>query len=452
MGRTLFLPLFRPGKRSPPPYFLCTTASDSKNDHRRLENVAHLKFPPASVLRSSSSDFAQRSICMSLSIGKKTPTLMSVVVRHLASHDSSVFIFANTKVVVDKATEALEKKIAERCDLVADIVQIIGNMSKKAKNTSIRLFTGAIEVSGMRPRICAATGAGEMGVHHPNAQMVMNLGFVEDVSTYVQRRGRASRNGQRAFFHMDICLSSYVYISRRNEDTNTQAVDLSDESQMSDYNNTELTSPNKKGPLERLRDKYKPTEGEAAQTRAEVKSDFLDVLDLCCLSKGCVHQRIEDFCHTGVLAAAPSGSPGCGNNCPVCSGDFAVYFLPLSFAGLCLYLERSDVLHNVTATSDSIIKSVWGNDEWTRKIFIIKTVKRYNIEGMFLQLIAARLIETSTMSGVRIWRHTREDELDPMSEYRYKNLANWGGIRLTTALSVDQAPRAASGAKRSAPV
>ena len=348
------LPLFRPGKRSPHPYFLCTTASDSKNDHHRLESVAHVDFSPASVLRSMSLDFAQRSICMSLSVGKKTPTLMSVVVRHLASHDSSVFIFANSKVVLDKATEALENKIAEISNLVADTVYITGNMSKRAKNTSIRLFTGAIKVRGMRPRICAATGDGEMGVHHPNAQMVMNLDFVEDVSTWVQRRGRASRNGEQASFHINISLSSYLYISRRNEDTNTDAVDLSDVSQISDYNNTEITSPTKTGPLERLREKYKPTEREAAQTRAEAKSDFLDVLDLCCLSKGCVHQRIEGFCHTGVLAVAPIESPGCGKNCPVCSADFANYFLSLSFAGLARYLERSDILHNATATSDGI--------------------------------------------------------------------------------------------------
>ena len=196
--------------------------------------------------------------------------------------------------------------------MVADVVQITGDMSKRAKNTSIRLFTGVIEVSNIRPRIHAATGAGEMGVHHPNAQLVMNIGFMEGVSTYVQRRGRSSRNGEPACFHMDVGLTSYFYVCRRNEDTDASALEFPDDSHMRNFNNTELTSPTKNGPLERLRQKYKPTAQEAAQTRAEAKSNFLDVLDLSCLLKGCVHRRIEDFCHTGVLAAAPSGSTNCG--------------------------------------------------------------------------------------------------------------------------------------------
>ena len=59
---------------------------------------------------------------MSLSIGRQTATLMSCVVNHLATTASSAFIFANTKVMVDRASEALEKKLAERDDVVADVI------------------------------------------------------------------------------------------------------------------------------------------------------------------------------------------------------------------------------------------------------------------------------------------------------------------------------------------
>ena len=62
--------------------------------------------------------------------------------------------------------------------------------------------------------------------------------------------------------------------------------------------------------------------------------------------------------------------------------------------------------------------SVWEKEEWTRNIFNTKKVHKYNVEAVFLQLIAARLTETTTISDVPVWRLTREDELDHMSEYR----------------------------------
>ena len=57
-------------------------------------------------------------------------------------------------------------------------------------------------------------------------------------------------------------------------------------------------------------------------------------------------------------------------------------------------------------------------------------MKKYNIEDMFLQLIAAGLVETSLECGEQVWRLTREVKSDPMSQYRFKQFDSWVGISL----------------------
>ena len=430
MSETFLRPLHASsGTRKP--FLLCTTATDSKNDHGRLETITHTSFPPEHTLRSTRSSFRQREILMSLSVGRAVATNSNLVLDHLCKHSSSVFCFANTKPIADKIIVAIEKKVSEQDDILADAIQITGAMDKRGKGVAIRLFTGTLTVDGMSPRICVATSAGDMGIDHPDAQLVVNYGFVEDCSTFVQRRGRVSRRKEDAVMHTDISVVSYLYLVKRLSVTNDGSYD-EDEAPTSDgFNNTELSTPSRQHAASRkLFKKYTLSKDELKKTSREQLSDFVDVADLLCINKGCVHSRLESFCHTGTLSECTDADNKCKGKCPICSGQYSSIFLPMNKDGVRSFLERCDVLRGGAANAATLMACVWKSELWANTIFRLplSKIKKYNVEAMFLQLLAAGLIEAVRGDAGLVWRLGRKDDMCPMSEHRYEQDDSWAGI------------------------
>ena len=401
MSHTFLRPL-QASSRAQQTFLLCTTATDSVNDHKRLERITHTGFPPEYTLRSTMHAFRQRRISMSVSVGRAIATNSNRVLEHLRNHPSSVFCFANTKPIADKITLAIEKKISEQDEVVADAVQITGAMDKRGKGIGIRLFTGALTVDGMSPRICVATNAGDMGIDHPDAQLIVNFGFVEDCSTFVQRRGRASRRGEDAAMHTNISLVSYLYLVKRLSDTSSIADEDDVDSTAAGFNNSELSTPSRQNAAsKKIFGKYALSNDELKKTRSEQLRDFMDVADLLCLSKGCVHWRIESFCHTGTLSECTDVNDRCDGKCPICSGDFSSTFLPVNQDGVRSFLERCDVFRGGKANADGLIACIWKSDALAKSVFGLQlaSIHKYNIEAMFLQLLATRLIEAVVKNG-----------------------------------------------------
>ena len=110
---------------------------------------------------------------------------------------------------------------------------------------SIGVFTQKITIPGRKLHVLVAMSSGDLGVDHPDAQLVVNFEFPDDCSTVVQRRGRASRNNEIATFILVFGISAYLAMVRRtNKDLSKQAA-ASDLDLMDGFNNTEIASPSK---------------------------------------------------------------------------------------------------------------------------------------------------------------------------------------------------------------
>ena len=121
----------------------------------------------------------------------------------------------------------------------------------------------------------------------------------------------------------------------------------------------------------------------------------------------------------------------CGNSCSICTGEHVKLFLPVSKSGLIEFLQLEDGLHSI-ATTNALIDLVWKNDHWTDKIFNMKVrgTRKYQVEAMFLQLIATRMI-SAVMSEKKLrWTVCRECTDSRYAPFRYSIDNTWIGIRL----------------------
>lgn len=127
-------------------------------------------------------------------------------------------------------------------------------------------------------------------------------------------------------------------------------------------------------------------------------NDFFDLLDLFCLNRGCINRRVQRYQATGKLDKVDIQSR-CGK-CMVCSGEWKHTFLSLRKDGLISFFQRCEGIP-CDATLDNLMKLVWKEEHWIHSIFdrAMSTVNKYNVEAMFLQLIAAELISLQQRDG-----------------------------------------------------
>ena len=83
----------------------------------------------------------------------------------------------------------------------------------------------------------------------------------------------------------------------------------------------------------------------------------------------------------------------CSDSCSICTGENLKFFLPVSKSGLIEFIQLEDGLRSL-ATADALINLVCKNEQWTDKIFNMKVhgTRKYQVEAVFLQLIAAQMI------------------------------------------------------------
>ena len=102
------------------------------------------------------------------------------------------YLFVNFVRECEKWAGVLEDKIAE-ATINAFVLQITGEMDKNEKFAFIRLFTSAIEMHGMLPRVLAATAAANTGIDQPLLGMVFRIGLPRCIVTLLQEMGRNAR-------------------------------------------------------------------------------------------------------------------------------------------------------------------------------------------------------------------------------------------------------------------
>ena len=157
-----------------------------------------------------------------------------------------------------------------------------------------------------------------------------------------------------------------------------------------------------------------------------------NVLDLYCLNRGCIQRRIQLYLSGNNFKEIPADCIPCGNVCTICTGQWKHYFLPVRKDGILAFFQNSDDLL-CDATSAKLIGTVWKNDHWIKAIFDLApgTVCKYNVEAMFLQLIATRLLSIVCINGSFKWTKTRESSSkQAYSPFLYTNDSNWNGVNM----------------------
>ena len=84
------------------------------------------------------------------------------------------------------------------------------------------------------------------------------------------------------------------------------------------------------------------------------------------------------------------------------------------------------------ATFDNIIEKVWNQEHWVKCIFdkAQSGIRKYNVEAMFLQLIAAKLIGIVLKGDKTQWQISRKDTDFGMPQYCYDDPTYWDGVYL----------------------
>ena len=84
-------------------------------------------------------------------------------------------MFLNTRSLIDGTVKSLKAKIDKREAVEADIIQIHGSTKKQLKVVNINKFTGKMTILNACPRVLISASVGDMGVGHPDAQLMLNF-------------------------------------------------------------------------------------------------------------------------------------------------------------------------------------------------------------------------------------------------------------------------------------
>ena len=124
--------------------------------------------------------------------------------------------------------------------------------------------------------------------------------------------------------------------------------------------------------------------------------ELIDVLRYHCLDLGCQHVRAELYLSTGTLLneRIPDTSRRCNNMCPICNNTWKLTFLPMVKTKVEKFVKLLDRKYlPLEADKDNLVDILWKEEKSrVEGIFGKKSVTKFNIGGLFLQLIANGII------------------------------------------------------------
>ena len=82
------------------------------------------------------------------------------------------------------------------------------------------------------------------------------------------------------------------------------------------------------------------------------------------------------------------------------------------------------------ATAANIMTNIWNKEHWVRAIFDVmqSSICRYQVEGLFLQMIAAKLIGIERRNGKLSWIINKEVSDCAFPPFCYKDDSCWRGM------------------------
>jgi hypothetical protein len=341
--------------------------------------------------------------------------------------DPAYAVFTNTASSSIKIHAAIEEAL-DSAGLSSDVVLVHGSLSPEEKFHLCRAFCDISTRSKSKSNTKGLVGTSscDTGLDHLLLLFIILCELPRDLLSYIQRRGRAGRQGEEATCHLMASFNDYSFTAIQIE----SSVHVSN-------TNEHLTSS------ERV-------------SVADVKRQELQtMMRLLCLNHGCWHCRIEDYCSRGHLINAhiPYGEtfPPCKTMCPVCIGSWIDFFKPISIQGFIHFMELPEVTNafpiRITAYKSSIVSMIWKNDLGIQLIYDRKkstTIKQFHVQALVMQLFTLGIFEFADIDndGNGCIRLTRDktiqrfkganDTIIPVTlyTYRYKNYHAYRGVAL----------------------
>lgn len=422
-----FLPIFRDPKFSP--LFFGVTATMSQITRSILSDLTTIGFPPDCRVWADFNQFEQDSIVMNHIVTSDYTRSLKKVVDYLADNEGSAFIYCNSKALTNQLLTPLETKIDER-GIVADVIHIHGSLTKEEKFAFTSLLVGAITVPDFHPRALIATAAADVAIDDSRVEYVLNIEFPEDCATAVQRKGRASREGQPAQFTIVASLTGYISkVSQiyRQLDGPDKA-DNEDDTIGGGY--MRATKQKKKAGNDRS---FPLSVAQRKKLVSNQLAEFDVVANLYFLNRGCQQRRLQLYLSLGEMDSLPFGMEPCGTSCAVCTKEWFKYFLPFVKDNVIAWLETGLVRDTlpVKATADNLLQLLWKKehktDPWLAAIFNrpASRVCKYHVEAFYLHLLANKIITMKRQSGVLNWCLNREPVNLYVDRLCYQNERHW---------------------------
>jgi hypothetical protein len=295
---------------------------------------------------------------------------------------SKVILYTNSKAM----SETLQEKLEEFFDqntFTGDVILVNGGLEASEKFFAIKLFLGNVSSNTIVPRVGVFTaGAANCGIDDPLIYSVHRLGFPCSLLDLIQELGRAARRPGASIltdsFRLYVNIHDFAYVLIR---AFRNCRDL-----VKDANKIN-------GMVASIVSKRVNLIQRAERNKVRDREDIFEVLQFLCLDLGCFHARIEySQCDPKLRNTFPF-PPACGDACYFCNKQHKLFFRSVSFAGMRKFFMALLPLGKVLLSKS--IDLLWMNKTLLHEVFMIKSVNKYNVEGLFLQLLATGILNAA---------------------------------------------------------
>ena len=318
------------------------------------------------------------------------------------------------------------------------MLHVHGSLSKNEKFNLIKIFVSHLQIEDFNPRVLVGTSATDLGIDKSKLKRVQIYEWCEDLSTFVQRRGRASRDGELSTCSTYAGLAAYTaMIARiyREQDSGDDNAEYTIAGM-----NTDVTPRKKKQSKlsSKTQKKYELTDEETTKLLANELAEFSDVLDMFCFDKGCVHRRLQFYLANGTLTDVPPCVKLCGDACPICTKEWYALFMPVRKLAVYEWFDHIRDILPCKASCENLYNLLWTNTAWKTAIFDRgdTTIYKYHVESFFMMLIGAGFIEAIKASLVPYQGRFGSDliwilsKVEGTTKLKYKMEKNWWGVHL----------------------
>jgi len=342
------------------PCLLATSATVPFDYPSGLGRLLTIAIPPRAIFRGSEQSFTQLDIKMEQVMCNKGDFVQYGLAKAVAflqsDPDGKCVIFTNSRERAIHYTTELETRL-NYADINSDVILIHGRLQKQDKFWRIRLFCSPSEpTTAVALRVLISTSASNVGIDNSKIRFGLRFGFPRDLSTYFQEKGRGSRRpGDPSVFILYADIASYEFIITNilvGDDDTIVDDDEVETDRLRAVAMTAMSTPVRRDAEARLVEtnataavnssNMKLSRAAKRRLRLREMNEAIDVQRFFCLDGGCQQVRGARYLATGILQFIPVGErTSCGNQCPICSGEWYNHFLPIYKDSLIRLFESS---------------------------------------------------------------------------------------------------------------